>query len=599
MERQQIRTTYQKIKQEQELLLAELRNKHLWISLLRLLVFTAGAVLSALAFTRSVTLGSAVLISAIIVFLFLLKIFEDFTGRITIAENLVKINGNEIRALDGDSSPFDGGSDKNDPRHDFSVDVDLFGDSSLFSYLNRTVTGSGRSILAGWLLDPFELRNDIVPMQEAVKELSAKLEWRQEFMACGLGKPLDDNEIKSLREWLDCTGDSFASSFKRAVYYILPAAAIAALGLLIAGVIPFSAFMLIFIINLSLVGLSLGKTNRIHEMVSKKHHFLASFEQLLSAFENESFSSSVLLSVKEKLCSSEGSVAEKIRDLNRIIRKFDNRLNLFGGFLLNGFLLWDFHCIMQLESWRRSAEQGLPLWLSLLGRVDALNSLANHSFNNPGYCFPSIADGEPVLEAAALGHPLLPGETRVCNDFSISCKGRVFIITGANMAGKSTFLRTVAVNMILGMTGAPVCARKMILTPVKLFTSMRTVDSLSQNESYFYAELKRLKILKEKLENGENMFFILDEILKGTNSTDKSLGSKQFLGKLVDLGGTGMIATHDISLGEMEQVYPGKVFNLCFEIGIDGENISFDYLLRDGITRKMNAAFLMKQMGIV
>ncbi|MBN2665255.1 MAG: hypothetical protein JXR67_01995 [Bacteroidales bacterium] len=599
MDRQQIRATYQKLKQEQKLLLAELKKKHLWISLLRLLIFTAGSVLSALAFTRSVTLGSAVLISAIIVFLFLLKIFEDFTGRIAIAENLAKINGNEIRALDGDTSPFDGGSDLNDPRHDFSGDVDLFGYASLFSYLNRTVTGSGRGILAGWLLDPFELRNDIVPMQEAVKELSAKLEWRQEFMACGLGKPLDDNEIKSLREWLDCTGDSFASPFKRAVYHILPAAAISALGLLIAGVIPFSAFMLIFLINLSLVGLSLGKTNRIHALVSKKHHFLSSFEQLLSAFEKESFSSSVLLSVKEKLCSAEGSVSEKIRDLNRIIRKFDNRLNLFGGFLLNGFLLWDFHCIMRLESWRRSAEQGLPLWLSLLGRVDALNSLANHAFNNPAYIFPSIAAGEPVLEAAALGHPMLPGETRVCNDFSISGKGRVFIITGANMAGKSTFLRTVAVNMILGMTGAPVCAREMILTPVKLFTSMRTVDSLSQNESYFYAELKRLKILKEKLENGENMFFVLDEILKGTNSTDKSLGSKQFLGKLVDLGGTGMIATHDISLGEMEQVYPGKVFNLCFEIGIDGENISFDYLLREGITRKMNAAFLMKQMGIV
>lgn len=599
MERQQIRAKYQKLKQEQEILLAELKRKHLWISLLRLFVFIAGAVLTGLAFTRSATLGSAVLISALILFLFLLKIFEDFAERIRIAENLSLINRNEISALDGDLSSFDGGSDLNDPRHDFSVDVDLFGDASLFSYLNRTVTGSGRSILAGWLLDPYELRNEIVPMQEAVKELSARLEWRQRFTACGLGKPLDDNEIRSLREWLDCTGDSFASPFKRAVYYILPALAVSALGLLIAGVIPFSALMLIFLINLSLVGLSLSKTNRIHALVSRKHHFLTSFEQLLAAFENESFSSSVLLSVKEKLCSAEGSVAGKIRDLNRIIRKFDNRLNLFGGFLLNGFLLWDFHCIMKLESWRRSSEQGLPLWLGLLGRVDALNSLANHAFNNPDYCYPSIAAGEPVLEAVALGHPLLPVEARVCNDFSINDKGRVFIITGANMAGKSTFLRTVAVNLILGMSGAPVCAREMSLTPVKLFTSMRTVDSLSQNESYFYAELKRLKILKEKLENGENMFFVLDEILKGTNSTDKSLGSKQFLGKLVDLGGTGMIATHDISLGEMEQVYPGKVFNLCFEIGIDGENISFDYLLRGGITRKMNAAFLMKQMGIV
>ncbi len=175
----------------------------------------------------------------------------------------------------------------------------------------------------------------------------------------------------------------------------------------------------------------------------------------------------------------------------------------------------------------------------------------------------------------------------------------MYIITGANMAGKSTFLRTVAVNMILAMAGAPVCARSMSLAPLKLFTSMRTVDSLSHKESYFYAELKRLKILKERLEKGENIFFILDEILKGTNSTDKSLGSRQFLGKLVELGGTGLIATHDISLGEMEQEHPGKVMNKCFEIRIDGENISFDYLLRNGITRKMNAAFLMRQMNIV
>jgi DNA mismatch repair ATPase MutS len=197
-----------------------------------------------------------------------------------------------------------------------------------------------------------------------------------------------------------------------------------------------------------------------------------------------------------------------------------------------------------------------------------------------------------------MGHPLLKRETRISNDFSVECRGQVFIITGANMAGKSTFLRTVAVNMVLGMIGAPVCAGEMNLSPVKLFTSMRTTDSLSQNESYFYAELKRLKALKERLEKGENIFFILDEILKGTNSTDKSLGSKLFLRRAIEYGGTGLIATHDISLGEMETEFPVNVVNKCFEIEIDGEKISFDYLLRDGITRKMNAAALMKQMGI-
>ena len=167
------------------------------------------------------------------------------------------------------------------------------------------------------------------------------------------------------------------------------------------------------------------------------------------------------------------------------------------------------------------------------------------------------------------------------------------------MAGKSTYLRTIAVNMILGMTGTTVCAGKFKFTPCMLFTSMRTTDSLSNNESYFYAELKRLKILKERLESGVDLFFILDEILKGTNSTDKSTGSKLFLGKLAAGNGTGLIATHDISLGDMEKEFPGKIFNKCFEVEIDGENISFDYKLRDGITRHMNAGILMKQMGII
>jgi DNA mismatch repair ATPase MutS len=333
-------------------------------------------------------------------------------------------------------------------------------------------------------------------------------------------------------------------------------------------------------------------------MVSRKQLFLSSFEQLVSSFEKEEFKSDVMSAIKQKLCAGQSSVAYKIKELNNIISAFDSRLNLFVGLILNGFLLWDFHCLMKLEKWRRSAASGLPVWLNLLGKADGLNSLANYSFNNPDISFPEVVRNGPVLEAFRMSHPLLKKETRVSNDFSIRQRGQVFIITGANMAGKSTFLRTVAVNMVLGMTGAPVCAEKMKLTPLKLFTSMRTVDSLSHNESYFYAELKRLKALKERLEKGEDIFFILDEILKGTNSTDKSLGSKQFLRRIIDLGGTGLIATHDISLGEMEVEYPGNVVNKCFEIEIDGENISFDYLLRDGITRRMNAAALMKQMGI-
>lgn len=589
---------YSSLKQKNEILLAGLKKQHLIISLVRLFVFIAGGILSAFMFNLSVIWGAFSLLLTFASFLFLVIKFEDYSDKIGITENLVRINTNEISALGGDFSAFDGGSDLIDPRHDFSGDLDLFGEDSLFRYLNRTVTGSGRSRLAGWLSEPYDLREEVKERQEAVREIAGKLDFRQQFMAFGLGKPLNDEEIMSLIKWLEGREDYYSSPLLRVSSIFLPLMAVVALILAIAGVIPFIVFMSLYIFNLLLISIFLKRNNRIHEMVSRKHLFLSSFEQLVKSFENESFTSDILTGIQEKLCSGRISVAGKIKELNSIIRAFDNRLNLFVGLILNGLLLWDFHCIIRLEKWRRSAASDLPVWLNLLGRIDGLNSLANFAFNNPDYTWPGTAVDGPVLEAEAMGHPLLGTGTRICNNFSVTQRGQVFIITGANMAGKSTFLRTVGVNMVLGMIGAPVCARSMSMTPVKLFTSMRTVDSLSHNESYFYAELKRLKILKERLEKGEEIFFILDEILKGTNSIDKSIGSKQFLRKVIELRGTGLIATHDISLGEMETEFPGNVVNKCFEIEIDGENISFDYLLRDGITRKMNAAALMKQMGI-
>jgi len=235
----------------------------------------------------------------------------------------------------------------------------------------------------------------------------------------------------------------------------------------------------------------------------------------------------------------------------------------------------------------------------MVGQVDAYISLGNYAYNNPDFSFPIKSDNLIVFSAKKLGHQLIDENKRVCNDFILGKRGTVCIISGANMAGKSTFLRTVAVNYILAMAGAPVCASEMSFIPQRLFTSMRTLDSLSENESYFYAELKRLGMLKHRIEEGDPVFFILDEILKGTNSADKSTGSKLFLQRIIQNEGTGLIATHDTSLGNLESDWPGAIVNKCFEIEIDGENIRFDYKLQDGITQKMNAVFLMKQMGIL
>jgi hypothetical protein len=574
-------------------------KKLLILSLLRLVSFAAGILIIWIGFTRSNTAGLIVSLPVIILFLYLLKLYSSHSCKKEFLLNLSRINERESSALSGDFSSFEAGAEFVNPDHTFSFDVDLFGNSSLFQYLNRTITSYGREILAGWLSDPYSLNADLAKRQEAVRELAGKEKWRHTFMASGYNNPLEKNEIAALIDWISEHDDSGKSGLKTILIFIFPSAAIISLSLLISGILHYSVFTFIFLVNLLIITAGLKKTNRIHNALSKKYYYLSSMDNLLKAFGSETFNSEILNEIQKNISVGKVSAAGSVRKLGSLIQAFDSRLNLLVGFALNGLLLWDYHSIRRLEKWKTDYSIHFPVWLMMLGEVDAYISLGNYAFNNPHFSYPSLSTGKIMLSATSLGHPLINETDRVCNDFSIPDKGVVCVITGANMAGKSTFLRTLAVNYIVGMAGAPVCAEEMSFTPVKLFTSMRTTDSLSNHESYFYAELKRLRQLKSLIENGEPVLFILDEILKGTNSADKSLGSKLFIQRLIELGGTGLIATHDISVGEMETDYRGRVINRCFEVEIDGENISFDYLLRDGITHKMNAALLMKQMGIL
>jgi len=599
MEKEKIRKKYQELLHENEILLLKLKRRLFILSMLRLVIFLAGAVAVVLAFSNSVITGIIVIIFFTASFVLLIIYYTRLTEKIEFTQNLVNINLSELKAFIGDYSAFNGGNEWKDQDHDFSNDTDLFGDDSLFRYLNRTVTGYGREILAGWLSDPYKYRDSIKERQEAIRELAGNIPWRQEFMAHGLGKPLGKKDIESLRDWLEEKEELLSSSLIKGAVRFSPVITIIILVFALVKLVPFSVFGLIFILNLSFVGFYLRKSNNIHSRVSGKYIFLSSFEKLIASFGNMHFKSQILSDASREILSDKESAAMKIRGLKKILQAYDNRLNMFVGIILNGLILWDFQCILRLEKWKIDTAGQLPVWLEIIGEVDGLISLSNHACNNPGYVFPEIAAGEPVIDAVNLGHPLIDEKLRVCNDFSIGRKGLICIVTGANMAGKSTYLRTIAINLILGMAGTSVCAGRFRFTPCVLFTSMRTTDSLSSKESYFYAELKRLKILKERLDSGVELFFILDEILKGTNSTDKSTGSKLFLGKLAERNGTGLIATHDISLGDMENEFQGKIFNKCFEIEIEGENILFDYKLRDGITRHMNAGILMKQMGII
>ncbi len=568
------------------------------ISMMRLIVFVGGIGLTSYAFTKTNSLGITASLFFFSLFLMLVKRYALHDSKKILLENLVTINTNEAKALNGDLSQFPDGSQWIDIHHDFSNDIDLFGTGSIFQYLNRTISGFGNKILSFWLSNPYELTDKMIERQEAIHELSAKLTWRQKFLAEGMGKSLEEKEIAGLLNWLNDKKKFFESPFFRIIIFVLPFLTILSLLLLIRAVVPYQVFTSLFLLNLTLVGSNLKAVNKTHMNLSKNYTFLASLGGLLAAFEKESFNSSVLQKIKSEISGTSDPAVVRLRELSRILQAFDNRLNLLVGITLNGLLLWDFHCLRKLEVWKLKSKDNLPKWLDHLGEIDAFISLANYAFNNPDFVYPTVSSDTSIIKAKKLGHPLIPQENRICNDFSLAGFGHICIITGANMAGKSTFLRTVAVNYVLGMAGAPVCASEMEFFPLRLFSSMRTTDSLGQNESYFYAELKRLKILKMRIESGYKTLFILDEILKGTNSSDKSTGSKLFLRKIIGLGGTGLIATHDTTLGDMENEFTDLITNNCFEIEIEGENILFDYKLQKGITQKMNASLLLRQMGL-
>jgi hypothetical protein len=573
-------------------------KKILIYSILRLIVFAGGIIFCWIGFTIGVITGLLCIIFSLSLFLLLLKLFAEHSDRKEFFGNHIKINNNEADALQGNLSHFDSGEKFVDPNHDFSHDVDVFGANSLFHNLNRTVTGYGKDLLAEWFKFPFTLSDQIKKRQDAIRELASRAEWRHNFSASGIGKTFEKSEIEGILDWLNEGSSITFSKLSKILLYILPGITIISFILSILSLIPFQVFSFLFLLNLLIISMGLKKINKIHNVLTGKYNFLASTEKLLKTFENVTFESEILNEIRKNISGKDISASVTVKRLRRLVQIFDNRLNIIVSVFLNGFLLWDYQSVLRLERWKLENKGLLPVWLKMIGTVDAYISLANLAANNPEFIYPEISDRAVIFNAKGMGHPLINADVRVCNDFNVSEKG-IIIITGANMAGKSTFLRTVAVNFILGMAGAPVCASELTFTPIRLFTSMRTTDSLSGNESYFYAELKRLKELKLKVENKENVFFILDEILKGTNSADKSLGSRMFLEKLAEMGGTGMIATHDVSLGELEKSFPGKILNMCFEVEIEGDLISFDYKLQQGITRKMNAAILMRQMGII
>lgn len=522
-------------------------------------------------------------IGAILVFIFLTLWDSQIIYRQHLIEELLRINTLESDYLAGNFSALDQGERFNDPAHPYAHDLDLFGEDSLFQHLNRTVIFSGTQKLVSWLLSLSKDPEVIHSRQQAAEELCAEPEWCQHFRAAGALHPTQALDAVILKS--GPTESPFFSkhSTVRLILWIANTIVIVSWAVTSFTPLPFSISLVLSLLQLSALALYIKKINAYHQRLNLFLKTISNYLPLVRLIHDQSFRSPYLQKIRHSLFTPESNSLQALTQLHRIQNSLDQRGNIVIAFILNGLYLKDFHTLLRLDHWRKKYGPDIETWTDVLSEADALISMANYRFNHPAYCLPVICQ-DRLLDTEEIGHPLLKSERNVTNDFSIRSLHQIAIVTGANMAGKSTFLRTIGVNLILAQSGNVVCSRYFAFQPMTLFTSMRTTDSLSKDTSYFHAELLRLQQLVNIAQQEDKVFIILDEMLKGTNSVDKLNGSLAFLKRILSYPISGLVATHDLALGELADDFPEHFFNVCFEIVHSGSQITYDYKLHPGIS---------------
>ncbi|MBS0001319.1 MAG: DNA mismatch repair protein MutS [Cyclobacteriaceae bacterium] len=581
-----------------DLFLSESQKAHRksqYISMFRIVSFLGFLILVVLAANRG---DLALLILTTILFIILFGVLVNLHDRVRYSmkqsEFLSRINEEEILRIKGNLESFERGGYFLDENHAYHVDLDIFGKNSLFQLLNRTTTFWGRKILASWISEP-AAPEEIPERQKAVRELTGDIDWMQEFEATGRHAEVHAETGRFLN-WLETETLLLGNRFYHLVRFIGPVLLMSQVILYLFYDFSFMWILTGLAVNV-LILLSVGeKIKIIHESTSSSIKSLQSFEALILMIEKKDFLSAKLQDIAS-FFKPEGIPASRIIGrLRKILLQLDNRNNLIYQ-LANTILLLDLHFAIAAEKWKKSQPDNIKKWFQKLGEMEALNSLAGYHFANPDYCFPEISSGLFEFEAENMGHPLIPCDHRVNNDLSFQGTGTIVLITGSNMSGKSTFLRTVGINVVLALMGAPVCAGKLNLSCFRVFTGMRTRDNLEENISSFYAELTRIRQLIDFIGTGFAVLFLLDEILKGTNSTDRHLGAVSLVRQLSGEKAAGLISTHDLELARKTMKNPG-IINYSFESSILDDEILFDYKIRPGICETFNASKLMEKMGI-
>ena len=509
--------------------------------------------------------------------------------------HLVEINTLEMSSIMGDSSGFSDGREYVDRDHNNSYDLDLFGHASVYQFMNRTCSQPGAAMLAQWLMKPAE-SDEIKQRQQAVEELKPEIDWRQQLMTTGYFERNSLNNPGDLLTWL-----TRENEFPRPLRLKIIAICLSTLGVLfslfaITGQ-PAAILIPMLVVNFLFYFSQGMKINKLHQQVSKSSDLLQTYAAIIGIIEEKEFGTERLKHLRQHF-TKQPSASAAVKRLSQLVNRLDTRLNVMVSIPLNLFFFWDIHACLALESWKKQHAGDIHRWLGAMAEFEVLSSISNMAFNNPVWMMPEIVPGYFTLKAKNMGHPLIPDHRLILNNIEIAESGRVLIVTGSNMSGKSTFLRTCGVNMVLALAGAPVCATSFSMSHVQVFSSMRISDSLEENTSSFYAELKRLAAIIKQAEQDSGVFILLDEILRGTNSNDRYTGSVALIRQLIGYGTVAVVATHDLKLAEMEKELPGRIDNYHFDVKVDGEELYFDYKLTPGICNSLNASILMKKMGI-
>lgn len=578
--------------------LQQVKKQIFRISMLRLTLFIAGVAGIYFFFSQTPLLIVCICLTFLPLFI-LVKIHNRFFIRKEWLETQARIIQEELQALSGDYSSFEDGKEYVNPEHPYSFDLDIFGRRSLFQSINRTCTFFGKVRLAEWLQNHLHEKTSIEKRQEMIREISKHTLFREQFRVAGLVHHGQSSDAEKIQAWSQSPAQYLHAGWVKAFIWGVPVINSLLLITSLAGWTSFSWLGLSFGIFLVLSFGIIKRATYIQETYGKQLKSLNGYARLIALAKAEDWKSAGMLELMERFNLNGQSPVQALQQLSKELDRLDLRNNQFLYVLLEGSIFFQLQEIVRIERWKVRYGQYISEWLETVGELDALCSLGTFAYNHPQYTYPELTEKPFCFLATQMGHPLMPVSQCVKNDATIPSRPFFLIITGANMAGKSTYLRTIGVNYLLACVGAPVCCERLKLHPNQLITSLRTSDSLSDNESYFFAELKRLKRIIDLLNQGQQLFIILDEILKGTNSMDKQKGSFDLIRQFMQLKANGIIATHDLLLGSLIKQFPEEIRNYCFEADIKDNELTFSYKLREGVAQNMNACFLMKKMGII